>query len=452
MKRLSVILTLAFVAITLVTVLTVALLAGYTVDTEFRRYVMRRDMFMQNDLPDTLAEFYESMGNWDGVGAMMGAGRGMMRGRGNILLADSEGVIVYDLRGARLGMRLSDEELANALPITIEGQTVGYMPMMPGMMQQADVDFLSHLQRILAVAAVIAGGIGITLGIITSRTITAPLASLSTAARAFAAHRWEHRAPVRGADEIAGVARAFNAMADELQQAEALRRNLMADIAHELRTPLTVIQGNLRALLDGVYPLELREIATIYDETRLLSRLVADLRELALAEAGQLPLNIQTVDVLPVLRAAMDNFSLAAETQQTTLSLSENGMLQSVRADPDRLAQVLYNLLSNALRHTHAGNITISVSQLPGQARISVADTGAGISPEDLPHVFDRFYRADESRARSSGGSGLGLSIARTWVEAMGGQIGVDSALGRGSTFWFTLSTAPSRSPARAIP
>ena len=196
-------------------------------------------------------------------------------------------------------------------------------------MRDADEQFLNQLRITLIVAALAAGAIGALLGLIISRTIAAPLGDLAKAAQDFAAHRWERRASVKGASEIAAVARSFNAMADELQRAETLRRNLMADIAHELRTPLTVMQGSLRALLDGVYPLELNEIASIYDETRLLSRLVNDLRELALAESGQLALNVQVVEIAPVLQAAADQFSAAADTQQTRLVLSNTAALPS---------------------------------------------------------------------------------------------------------------------------
>jgi two-component system OmpR family sensor kinase/two-component system sensor histidine kinase BaeS len=306
-------------------------------------------------------------------------------------------------------------------------------------MRPADREFLNQLRGSLIIAALAAGGIGTVLGFIISRTIAAPLGNLAKAARDFAAHRWERRAPVQGASEIAEVAVAFNTMADELQQAEALRRNLMADIAHELRTPLTVMQGSLRALLDGVYPLQLSEIASIYDETRLLSRLVADLRELALAESGQLALNVQPVEVTPVLQTVADQFTAAADIQHTQIALMNGSALPRVRADPDRLNQVLHNLLTNALRHTSGGTVTVSSESLDERVKISVRDTGEGIAPEDLTHVFDRFYRADDSRSRSTGGVGLGLAIAKAWVEAMGGTIGVNSQPGQGSTFWFTL-------------
>jgi signal transduction histidine kinase len=311
-----------------------------------------------------------------------------------------------------------------------------------GMMMAADENFLNQLHSNLIIAALVAAGIGTLLGLAISHTIAAPLKNLSAAARDFAAHHWERRVPIKGTIEFIEVAQAFNAMADELQRAETLRRNLMADIAHELRTPLTVMQGNLRALLDGVYPLELKEVASLYDETRLLSRLVADLRELALADAGQLALKPEPVDINVLLGTATEYFSTVAETQNSTIKLEDCGTLPPVQADPDRIQQVLHNLLANALRHTSGDSIILSGHTQPGFLRVEVTDSGEGIDPKDLPHIFDRFYRADASRSRATGGSGLGLAIARAWVKAMGGEIGVESSAGHGSTFWFTLPLA----------
>lgn len=466
MNRLWVRLTLAFVFITLIIVAAIALLTDWRAGNEFRQYLVRQEMMMQSGLLDDLTAFYQRNGSWNGVGEiisgsgmMMGRGRGQGMGQGRgmptVRLADANGRIVYDERDANASGSLSADERALAQTIVVNGKTVGYLVIgQPTRVALNPVEqtFLDQLRNTLIVAALLASGLGIVLGLVISRAVTAPLANLADAARAFAARDWSRRARVQGADEIAQVAREFNAMADELQRAEVLRRHMIADIAHELRTPLAVLQGNLSAMLDEVYPLERREIATLYDETRLLSRLVDDLRELALADAGQLPLNVQTVNVAEALRAALANFSIAADAQGVHIALTPGEELFA-RADPDRLAQILRNLLANALRHTPSGGairVQCSVgSQQSGFVTIRVSDTGEGIAAEDLPHVFERFYRADKSRTRASGSTGLGLAIAKAWVEAMGGKIGVESELGRGSCFWFTLPRAAHQSESR---
>jgi two-component system, OmpR family, sensor kinase len=456
MNRLWVRLTLAFVAVTLVGVATIALFVDWNADSEFRQYLMRQDTLSQSGLSIELAAYYQRSASWDGVGDIVtnfnlptgrGQNQGMGQGRGRppLLVADATGKIVYDERGTRVGGLLTSDERTNSQAIESNGKSLGYLFLNAqgrGSLAPAEQSFLDQLRSTLVAAALAAGALGILLGLVISRTIAAPLSNVAQAARAFAAHDWNRRARVSGADEIGAVAREFNAMADELQRAESVRRNLIADIAHELRTPLTVLQGNLGAMLDEVYPLERSEIATLYDETRLLSRLVDDLRELTLAESRQLPLHIHDVDIAESLRIAAANFAIAADAQQVQLSVQVGDKLLA-RADPDRLAQILRNLLANALRHTPSGG-TISIACTANNSTsqlvtLSVTDTGEGISPEDLPRVFDRLYRGDKSRARSSGGSGLGLAIAKTWVEAMGGEIHVESELGQGSCFSFTL-------------
>lgn len=455
MNRLWVRLTLAFVAVTLVGVTTIAWLTDWSAGTEFRQYLARQDVLAQSGVVDDLEVYYAQNGNWNGVGQILGTatpgnGRGMGAGRGRpaVMLADAGGTIVYDERGARTSGTLTSEEKSSAIPITAGGRTVGYLLTVAGMggrgaMQPAEQSFLDDLRRTLIIAALLAGGLGLGLGLVMSRMIAAPLANLAQAVHAFAAREWDRRVPVTGATEIAEVAREFNEMAQTIQTAESLRRNLMADVAHELRTPLTVLQGNLQALLDGVYPLEPSEIVTLYDQTRVLNHLVDDLRELALADAGQLPLALRETDVAEVCRTAVEQFQPVAESQGVHLGGTLIGPLP-VHTDPDRVGQVLRNLVANALQHTpEAGSITVSAQiAAPEVLRIEVADTGAGISAEDLPHVFDRFYRGDKARTHASGsrgGTGLGLAIAKAWVEALGGTIGVTSTAGQGSRFWFTL-------------
>jgi two-component system OmpR family sensor kinase/two-component system sensor histidine kinase BaeS len=237
-------------------------------------------------------------------------------------------------------------------------------------------------------------------------------------------------------------------MTGQLEQAEIVRRNLVADAAHELRTPLSVLQGNLRAILDDVYTLDKSEIARLYDQTRLLGRLVDDLRELAQAETGQLQLNLAPIDLAKLVQDTAATFGPVAEAAEITLSVESPDRLASVQADAARMGQVLHNLLDNALRHTPAGGtITLRAGceehpQNEGAyCWLAVQDTGDGISAEDLPHVFDRFYKADRARSRATGGAGLGLAIVRAIVEAHGGQISVasDGVPGQGSTFTVRL-------------
>jgi signal transduction histidine kinase len=240
------------------------------------------------------------------------------------------------------------------------------------------------------------------------------------------------------------VAKAFNTMAARLEEAETLRRNLVADVAHELRTPLSVLQGNLRAILDDVYPLEKNEIARLYTQTRLLSRLVNDLHELAQAEAGQLSLNRLPTDLVQLVRETVEVYESIAEDVGVTLTVAIDEPLPTVLADAARLTQVLHNLLANALRHTPAGGtVTVALTHSDNLVRLAVEDSGDGISAAHLPYVFDRFYRTDRARTRDTGGVGLGLAIVRAIAVAHGGQASAASlGSGQGSSFIVVLPVA----------
>ncbi|MBK8434476.1 MAG: HAMP domain-containing protein [Chloroflexi bacterium] len=282
-----------------------------------------------------------------------------------------------------------------------------------------------------------AGLIGILAGIWLSRILTAPLRNLQQAAREIGAQNLSRRVELEGSDELVALAKAFNEMASQLQKAESLRQGLLADVAHELRTPLTVIQGNLRAILDDVYPLEKEEVARLYDQTRHLTRLVDDLHELAQAEAHQLSLAMQGVDVGRLVQDVTAVFRPLAEAKGVSLQVELWGKTAVVQGDGGRLTQVFHNLLSNALRHTPAeGMVRVQVAQVFAGVVVRVVDTGDGVAAEHLPHVFDRFYRTDKSRSRDEGGTGLGLAIARAVGGAHGGQItAVSGGLGQGTTF-----------------
>ncbi|MFW6136234.1 MAG: sensor histidine kinase [Chloroflexota bacterium] len=277
--------------------------------------------------------------------------------------------------------------------------------------------------------------------------VATPLADVMAAANAVADGNLSARvaAPHRGRDEFARLARSFNHMAEELERAEQQRRNLTADVAHELRNPLHIIQGNLEGILDGVYePTDDHVLATL-EETRLLARLVEDLRTLSLAEAGELPLRQEPVDLTELMADVRTSFSGQVEAAGLDLQVDVADDLPSIVGDTARLEQVLANLVTNAIRHTLPGGIiTLSAHASDRGVRLIVADTGEGIPPDDLPYVFDRFWRGDRSRSPADGaGSGLGLAIARQLVQAHGGTIHVCSDPGHGTTFTIDLPQQP---------
>jgi signal transduction histidine kinase len=292
---------------------------------------------------------------------------------------------------------------------------------------------------------ILASFFGIIGGVVASRVLSAPITKLADAVHAIGAGNLTTRVEIgEHSREIDELTAAFNKMAADLQHAAELRNNLMADVSHELRTPLTVLEGNLRAALDHVYELDDEQIANLYEQTRHLIRLVNELRELALAEAAQLPLDEAPVDLAALIEETVAVFEPLAEEKAIRLRAESAASLALVRGDRSRLRQVLHNLLANALRHTEAaGHVTIRGTNGPGGVTVAIQDTGDGMEADQLRHVFDRFYRTDPSRSRESGGSGLGLAIVKAIVEAHGGNVGVTSAgLGQGSTFTVTLPVA----------
>jgi signal transduction histidine kinase len=279
------------------------------------------------------------------------------------------------------------------------------------------------------------------------RGIAVPLADVMEAADAVAEGDFSVRVAERGrGNQFTGLARSFNRMAAELERSDALRRNLTADVAHELRTPLHIIRGNLEGVLDGVYAPTSEHVAATLEETATLSRLVDDLLILSQAEAGQLPLQMESVDIADLLADVQTSFGGLAAEKQIDLQVRIDGRPERlvVTGDALRLDQALSNLVVNALQHTPpGGRVRLQAGRQDGLLRLEVADTGEGILTEDLPFVFDRFWRGDPARSRSGGaGAGLGLAIAKQLVEAHQGTISVDSAPGQGAQFVILLPAA----------
>jgi len=309
-------------------------------------------------------------------------------------------------------------------------------------MSQLFTDFRASFNEALIYAALTATVVGLILSLYLSRSVIAPVHAMSLATQRIADGRYEERVQVQGEDELAQLASRFNQMAEKLSQIESMRRRLLGDVSHELRTPLTAIKGSMEGLRDGVLPATEETYQLIHAEADRLNRLVDDLQELSRVEAHAYELDVRPLDVLTLVQTVIKRLSPQFEMKHILLDVELPPDLPRVLADEDRTVQVLTNLVGNALQYTpENGRVGISAQTAGKEVTISVRDTGMGISPEHLPHIFNRFYRADKSRARrAGGGSGIGLTIARALVEAHGGRIWAESiGEGQGSTFSFTL-------------
>jgi histidine kinase len=332
------------------------------------------------------------------------------------------------------------------------GKGRGAGPGQPGGMMN---DFFDSYQESFNESLILAVGAATLIGLVASwllsASVVSPLRDLTKASRRISEGHYAERVPVRSGDELGTLAAGFNIMAEKLEQVEAMRRQLIGDVAHELRTPLSTIRGYTEGLADGVLPAAPETFAHIQLETERLTRLVEDLQELSRVEAGAVELNIRPVEAAQLIETAVQRAQYQFEKKGVALSANAPTVPIRVLADVDRTLQVLANLLNNAHQYTSPGGMVEIRVEAPGDtAHFSVRDSGAGIAPEHLPLIFDRFYRVDKSRSRSHGGSGIGLTIARRHVEAQGGRIWVESAgENQGSTFTFTLPVCtdhPSRS------
>jgi two-component system sensor histidine kinase BaeS len=308
-------------------------------------------------------------------------------------------------------------------------------------------DFLGTLFVALAVAAIVATVTSLAISLFVARRITGPLQQMTQASERISAGHYAERievAPVHATDELGQLASSINALAVALEQTERRRLEVIGNVTHELRTPIATLEGYLEGLLDGVIEPTPRAFAMLHTEAGRLRRLVEDLQELSRAEAHQIPLSLQPVAPQRLVQDAFEPLEgqFAEKGLQLQIEVPED--LPQVLVDPTRAVQILTNLLVNALRYTPVpGRVEVDVGCEEGMVAFRVSDTGVGLSPDQLAHIFERFYRVDKSRSRAFGGSGIGLTIARSLAQAMGGEIQVESAgLGQGSSFTLTLPQA----------
>lgn len=425
---------LSFCLVTFVSIVTVVFFASQSTTREVRTFMLRGGMAGVDELVADLEAYYRVNGSWQGAESLivvpghdMGMGAGMMRQ--HLRLLDLHRNILVDSTLSGPGGKLAEADLVGAIPLSAGGRVVGYL--LPeggvGFTGGDQTNLLRRLNRGALLAAGIAGLLSLVLAWLLAYRLLRPVRQLTRAAQNLAAGDLSQRVPVSGDDEVGQLGSTFNRMAEALEQAEAGRRAMTADIAHELRTPLAVQRAHLEAIQDGVYPLALENLQPILDQNLLLTRLVEDLRTLALADAGQLELTVVPTDLGRLVRKVVEKFAPQAASRQVTLDLNAQSASQHpgvVHADPGRVEQILGNLLANALRYTpESGRIDLELTDTPGEAVITVHDSGQGVPAEALDHIFERFYRADRSRNRAEGGSGLGLAIARQLAEAHRGTL-----------------------------
>lgn len=448
---------------------------GYTARQATERFGRDVEWTEAARLERLVAGHYSPAGDWEGLQAgieQAGSLYGM-----EIVVRDESGAVVADSRNPSIANTSSDANppshagtvsIANtdtdaaaldvdaARPILAGGKEIGSVAMAPSMapgdVPEPSVSRLAAtLSRSLLWAGLAAGLGGVLLVSLLSRRVLAPARALGAAARLLGRGDLSQRVPVRGGGELADLGRTFNAMAANLERAERQRRNLAADAAHELRTPLSNLQGYVEAMRDGLMEPDERTMDAVHQQVLQLVRLVEDLRLLALADAGALRLERTPDSLERVLTGSLAAVRPRAEARGIALSLEIPADLPLVEMDGERIAQVVGNLLENAISHTPSGGGVgvAAVVTAAGAARVAVTDSGTGIPPGELPAVFERFHRVDPSRTRSSGGTGLGLTIAKQLVEAHGGVISVESELGEGSRFAFELPLPPDRAEAK---
>ena len=452
-------LTLAFLLVGVLGVILFALLIGQRSRTEFSQFLSDRD---QAILTNALTDYYVEYDSWSGVRQALSTPPLNFYSRG-ILLIDANGVIELGNREYDAGQQVNPADLPSSTMLLVDGKTVGYVIWPPPDIRnngqvappgQAGIPpepveeaFWGRIVWAAIASGIITVLMALLLGWLLARTLTAPVRELTTATQAMAAGDFNQRVNVHTQDEIGNLARSFNQMSADLANASQLRKQMTADLAHDLRTPLSILRGYLEGLKEakvqgtpGLYTL-------MHEEVLHLQRLVEDLRVLSLADAGELSLNRRLVDPSALLERTGLLYFVAAEQQGIQLRVEASETLPSILVDTDRITQVLNNLVSNAMRHTSKGVIVLGARSDEASVFLSIRDSGSGIADEDLPYVFDRFYRGDKARQRTdSTSSGLGLAIAKAIVEAHEGTIRVESTLGKGTTFTIALPVAEKQS------
>ncbi len=442
---------LSFVLVALISILSLLILVRQGAIQEVRTYMFRGGMAGLEGIVNSLEEYYQNNHSWSGVEQeLLTAGQGRRRGNPDsqggmmgmmnqrLLLTDSQGNLLFDTTDPDAVGKIDSLQLQSAFQLQANGEVVGYLVHEGGMIFTSgdESELVGRLTRAAYIAAGVATGFALLLALLLSARLLKPVRALTLAAQDLAKGDLTQRVDINGGDELALLGRTFNEMASSLDHAEKNRQAMTADIAHELRTPLAVQRAQLEALQDGIHPPTEENLAVLLEQNVLLSRLVTDLRTLAMADAGQLQLEKVPFDLSQLAARVTDRFKPQAAEMKVDLQFSSQGQCQEVVLDPGRVEQIIGNLISNALRHSpENGIVRIHLICSKHQAVLSVQDNGPGIPEGAQEKIFERFYRADQSRSRAEGGTGLGLAIARQLAEAQGGQLTASNHPAGGAEF-----------------
>lgn len=445
-------LTLAFLLVGLTGAVLVAVFIRQRTRREFDQFILDQN---QQALVSNLTEYYQENGSWNGINNLFRPGREepfpnpdagtrWETRRSLFTVADVNGTIVLAGGLEHLGQTISQSDLKKGVPLEVEDKTVGWLLFTPALDRfrpgTPEGNFLNSVNQATIFSALGAVGIALILGGILAYTLTRSLREMTAATQLLAKGELGHQVKVRSKDELGVLADSFNQMSAALARSNDLRRRMTADIAHDLRTPLSVILGYTEGLSDRKLQASPETFTVMHTEAQHLSRLIDDLKILALADAGELPLTRQRIAPGVLLKRAFDAHQVEADRQQIRIRITAPADLPDVEVDVERMAQILGNLMGNALRYTPpGGEITLSAETTGGGVWLRVSDNGAGIPAEDLPYIFGRSFRGDKARRQEEGETGLGLAIAKSLVEAQGGRITVESALGEGTTFSIDL-------------
>jgi len=429
----------AFVLIVLLTSLAGYLFINQSVKRAFSEFTVTTYTPQERAVLQLVRAFYEQTGSLDVVIAFLERGRREVP----VLLVDSDRTVVYAPDPRTVGRRLSLDQLEEGVTIELtDGEVWTVIPSRVVLGQEIlEEGFLRTTRRSLWLAGLVAMAVAILLSVLLLRQVTRPLRRLDAATRRIARGEFDERVGISTSDEIGRLAQSFDEMAESLDRAERTKKRMIADVSHELRTPLAAVRSALEGLRDGLIEPTPETLASLHDKILLTTRLVHDLHQLTLADAGRLSIRPAPCRIDAIVDTIGETIGVQLEDSILRLDRRIDDDLPPVVVDRQRIEQVFLNLLANAIRHTpEGGTISISAAEHRGGVLTSICDTGPGLTETDLAHVFDRFYRADNART-SDGGAGLGLSIAKALVDAQGGGIWAENRPSGGACFHVLLPT-----------